>query len=108
MDIYLPKENLAFEYQGQGHFHDLYSLGHRWRQRNLDQNKRELCRREGITLIEVPFWWDFSTSSLVTTIQEKRKDLLREHVGGEAIPSELSLVGAGGKMMWFLILTKHY
>lgn len=57
LDGYSEKLKLAFEHQGQQHYRDIdlftskYSVKMR---RDLDALKIELCRKRGITLIEVP------------------------------------------------------
>lgn len=66
---------IAFEYQGEQHYYDIYSLGNRWHQKQRDEEKRNLCLEKGITLIEVPYWWDKTISSLVASIREKRQDI---------------------------------
>lgn len=38
--------------------------------------KLKQCKRHGITLIEVPYWWDCSKSSLMATIHQVRPDLV--------------------------------
>lgn len=96
LDVYLPEERLAFEYQGEGHYRDIYSLGSRWRQKQHDQEKRDACQRHGITLVEVPFWWDFEKSSLAATIQAQRDDVIREDFGGTPIGENPSLGDAQG------------
>ena len=75
-DLYLPKENLAFEFQGQHHFRDIYALENKWESQEKDKEKRELCLSKGITLIEIPYWWDFKLDSLKSTIYQQRKDLI--------------------------------
>jgi hypothetical protein len=70
LDVFLPRERLAFEYQGQVHFEDIYSLGILWKQKEVDARKRGLCKEKGITLIEVPYWWDRGKESLAATIQK--------------------------------------
>jgi hypothetical protein len=76
LDIFLPKERLAFEYQGEQHYHDIYLLGSAWNQKERDEEKRILCREKKITLIEIPYWWDKQSPSLASTIRKERSDLL--------------------------------
>ena len=76
LDIYLPLEHLAFEYQGEQHYHDIFSMGPQWLHQQKDSEKKEVCNYSGITLIEIPYWWDFMKGSLAATIQEHRPDLI--------------------------------
>src|SRR5689334_12803883 len=87
LDAYIPTLRLAFEYQGEHHYHDIYSLGNKWSQKERDNEKRLACEEKRITLIEIPYWWDREKSSLMATIHAKRSDLL-EHASGEQIPNE--------------------
>ena len=86
LDIYLPDENIGFEYQGQQHYYDIFAMGSRWHQRQRDAEKRKLCLQRGITLIEVPYWWDRSTESLAGAIKEQREDINFPSNVGEPIP----------------------
>jgi hypothetical protein len=96
LDIYLPKEQLAFEYQGEHHFHDIYHMGTLWQQvRKKDKDKRKACKENEITLIEVPYWWDMETPSLVATIHKEREDLIPEKTDGTLIPMEHSAPSEG-------------
>jgi hypothetical protein len=83
LDVFIPSLQLAIEYQGEQHFHHrVSSFGHQKRQRIRDFEKKEECRRLGITLIQIPFWWNSSSSSssssrnlLLSTISRLRPDL---------------------------------
>ena len=89
LDIFLPKEQLAFEYQGEQHFRDVYHLGTPWhQQRQRDEEKRKACKENEITLIEVPYWWNKETSTLAATIHKERNDLISHSMNGEqSIPT---------------------
>jgi hypothetical protein len=51
-----------------------------------DISKSELCKKMGITLIEVPFWWDRKRESLAATIFSHRPDLFAKQPRGNPIP----------------------
>ena len=44
----------------------------------------------GITLIEVPYWWDKKADSLAATIYRARPDVLKAKPQGKPIPSSPS------------------
>ena len=87
LDIYLPKEKLAFEYQGEQHYHDIYAVGNQWRQRERDGEKKRACEEHGITLIEIPYWWDEQGSSLMATIHNHRADFFLLNSETQPIPA---------------------
>ena len=87
LDIYFPKEKLAFEYQGEQHYYDIYAMGNLWIQKEKDKEKRKGCEDLGITLIEIPYWWDFQKSSLIATINNQRPNLIPKG-DGKIIPNE--------------------
>jgi hypothetical protein len=87
LDVYLPNERLAFEYQGQQHYYNVHALGTLWLQREKDKEKREACEQHGITLIEIPYWWDFKEPSLRATIHLYKPKLINRG-DGWVIPSK--------------------
>ena len=76
LDIFVLDHKLGLEYQGEQHYWDVFALGPKWRYSERDEEKRVACKENGITLIEVPYWWDKEKSSLMATIHEKRQDLI--------------------------------
>lgn len=85
LDVFLEKEKLALEYQGQHHYYDIFSLGPQWRHRERDSEKRQSCEEHGVTLVPIPYWWDGRTESLQATIHKARSDLLTDS-GEDPIP----------------------
>jgi len=68
LDGYSESLGLAFEYQGIQHY-ELCPWLHKTQQafeaqKQRDQEKRELCKAHGVTLIEVP-WYTKDLSSFV-------------------------------------------
>jgi hypothetical protein len=73
LDVFIPALSLAFEYQGIQHFDNSFFWGrsvHMYKDR--DQEKRDACSTGGITLIEVPYWWDNTKETLAASIHLKR------------------------------------
>lgn len=58
LDIFIPSLNLGLEYHGEQHFQDVQYFGPKQQYTTRDTHKREACEAQGITLIEVPYWWD--------------------------------------------------
>jgi hypothetical protein len=89
LDIFVPKYSLGFEYQGQQHYFDVYPLPHNRVYVDRDQQKRIACKNAGVTLVEVPFWWDFELESLRATVHQIRPDLISSPGLGVPIPSSI-------------------
>jgi hypothetical protein len=51
-----------------------------------DSQKLTFLKEKGITLIEVPYWWDRKYDSLQATIYNQRPDLFTENPTGKPIP----------------------
>jgi hypothetical protein len=51
-----------------------------------DKMKKEYAKNAGITLIEIPFWWDKSIDSLAATIRSTRMDLSALPFGQQSKP----------------------
>ena len=54
-------------------------MGSHWQQKQRDREKKEICKQNGITLIEISYWWDKQLSSLIATIHQQRKDLIFDY-----------------------------
>lgn len=50
LDAYVPALNLAFEYQGEQHYTEIYKFGQQANQATRDDEKKELC-------IQVTLFW---------------------------------------------------
>jgi hypothetical protein len=74
LDIFLPELDLAFEYQGEGHFFAVETWGGEKglkKQKERDAEKRRACASRGITLIEIAYSWDGSKAKLEQMIEAK-------------------------------------
>jgi len=68
----LPLLNLAFEYQGEQHY-GVSGLGKEFYERLMarDDEKKIICKENGINLIEVDYRWNGSTEQLHDYIDRK-------------------------------------
>lgn len=74
VDIFLPRLQLGFEYDGQQHFeyneHFHGSRENFIRARRRDNEKDEACEAKGIALIRVAYDEDMSRALVVSKIEE--------------------------------------
>lgn len=85
LDVCIPEVNIAFEYQGQQHYLNVYSFSPLHHQQQYDTDKQIICKKTGMTLIQVPFWWDFQTASLASTVHQIRPELIPNPPGAQPI-----------------------
>jgi hypothetical protein len=89
LDIFVPFHSLAFEYQGRQHYFQHFMYGSPQEQQTRDKLKKDVCERSGITLIEIPFWWDEQQPSLLATIKKYRPELVPQTVDALPISEEM-------------------
>mmetsp|Transcript_16303 Transcript_16303/g.22612 ORF Transcript_16303/g.22612 Transcript_16303/m.22612 type:complete len:103 (-) Transcript_16303:20-328(-) len=63
-DVFIPSKSIAIEYHGEQHFQEVKVFQPQRIYEERDQEKREICAQNKISLIEVPFWWDRKKKSL--------------------------------------------
>jgi len=74
-DIYVPVLHLALEYQGMQHYHHHNIFGTTMFRQQRDEEKRKACKNAGITLLEVPYWWQHDKESIVAAIFKLRPEV---------------------------------
>jgi hypothetical protein len=71
LDIWIPRYNIAFEYQGRQHYlPDNHFIRTFEEQVERDQRKKIACMDASIQLIGIPYWWDFDSNALFGTIMK--------------------------------------
>eukprot|EP01121_Diplochlamys_sp_Union-15-3_P013862 TRINITY_DN4362_c0_g1_i1.p1 TRINITY_DN4362_c0_g1~~TRINITY_DN4362_c0_g1_i1.p1 ORF type:complete len:431 (-),score=54.16 TRINITY_DN4362_c0_g1_i1:183-1475(-) len=70
-DVYILELNIAIEYQGKQHYHDINIFGPTSTYKARDTYKKIYCSREGITLVQIPFWWAYDKNTIATALNIK-------------------------------------
>ena len=70
LDVFLPALQFAFEYQGEHHYDDIPTgFGQLDLYKANDILKIDIAKKINIKLVIVPYWWDQSLSSLISTCE---------------------------------------
>eukprot|EP01126_Amoeba_proteus_P024807 TRINITY_DN2489_c0_g1_i5.p1 TRINITY_DN2489_c0_g1~~TRINITY_DN2489_c0_g1_i5.p1 ORF type:complete len:242 (+),score=55.22 TRINITY_DN2489_c0_g1_i5:150-875(+) len=80
VDVFLPVLNLGFDYQGH-EIHYTCFFGASMSRLPRDTRKQEMFEHPsvGITLVEVPYWWNGDSHQLAASVRVRRPDLLSEY-----------------------------
>lgn len=70
-DTWLPKYNLAFEYQGEHHYKENPVYGSLELYQERDAEKISICNLYNIKIVVIPYWWDGTQISLHSYIKEQ-------------------------------------
>ncbi len=89
--IFIPELCLAFEYNGFQHYHATSIFGSLSEQQRRDQFKRVMSHTAGVTLIEIPYYWNQERESLAATIIKYRPDITFHGVSSNATPISLQI-----------------
>eukprot|EP01027_Heterolobosea_sp_BB2_P017429 GEZU01024685.1.p1 GENE.GEZU01024685.1~~GEZU01024685.1.p1 ORF type:complete len:125 (-),score=24.98 GEZU01024685.1:27-401(-) len=57
------------------HYHDVALFGNPAQLQQLDAQKAITCKKAGVTLVAIPYWWNRSIEDLAATICKARPDL---------------------------------
>jgi len=90
LDLFLPSLNLAFEYHGKHHYSHVAVFGDCRTYELLDNTKQEACKKLGITLIVIPYWWDDQRASLAATINQFCPGLIHDPQLMEGVPIQMN------------------
>eukprot|EP01124_Arcella_intermedia_P028018 TRINITY_DN5608_c0_g1_i1.p1 TRINITY_DN5608_c0_g1~~TRINITY_DN5608_c0_g1_i1.p1 ORF type:complete len:508 (+),score=131.08 TRINITY_DN5608_c0_g1_i1:7-1530(+) len=115
LDIWVPKFQLALEYQGEHHFYDLCSAygpsGTLSLYSKRDEKKKQSCLEKGITLVTVPYWWDRKKESLCATLHQVLPLIFPETHSlpiPTSLPSTISSVYLKNQISHFLMHGKEW
>ena len=77
IDIFIPALNLGIEYQGEQHYDDIpFAFSQIEVYKTNDEAKKILLQNLDIRLVSIPFWWDKSEISLLSSIDHHIKNVL--------------------------------
>jgi len=69
LDLLVEGLDIAIEYEGAHHYFDVMLYGDRLIAWDTDVDKAYQCGARGLSLVEVPYWWDQRYESLDLTLK---------------------------------------
>jgi len=81
LDIYVTSFKLVFEYHGYQHYNSHFLFGDAKSCKERADERHTACESMGITLIEVPYWWQRDTESVVASLRKFRPDIVLDAPG---------------------------
>jgi len=75
-DVYVPSLSIAMEYCGYHHYHDHPLFGNAPLYQKRDEEKRSISKSAGITIVEIPYWWQHDKESIQATLHLHRPDVV--------------------------------
>jgi len=75
-DLFLPSLGLAIEYHGEQHFQDIEFFKPQLYTSKRDLEKKNKCEEFGITILEIPYWWDLSKEGIIHAIEKQHPRLI--------------------------------
>jgi len=76
--VYIPSLKLGFDYFEDPNTSCQYAVGANYSVNLFNRSKKNVCDKLGITLIEVPSWWDRKSESLLVAIRRCRPDVFKK------------------------------
>ena len=76
-DIFIPSLNLAIEYQGEQHYDEIPSISSIQVAQSRDIGKLSRSSKLSVHIIFIPYWWDLSLASLLSSILSSSPSHLR-------------------------------
>lgn len=74
IDVYIPKLKFGIEYQGHFHYFKIFNSQDLQGQKRRDREKRKICKKNKITLLEVNYKWN-GNEEFITNLLKKNKVL---------------------------------
>jgi len=78
ISVYVPQHKLGFDYYVDPNTNGQYAVGANYNFNFFHNAKKLVCEKAGITLIDVPSWWDKKSESILAAINRCRPEIFKQ------------------------------